>query len=105
MKKKIVALFVAVLLMVASVIPAFAAGSDSSSSGFDPVKSLFISLGVGLVVALIVILILWSQLKSVHSQHGAAEYIRKDSMKVTSSYEHFLYKRVTSVKIPKNDDK
>lgn len=103
MKKRIVTLLVAVLLVVASVIPAFAADGDSPSSGFNFGQTLLVSLGIGLVVAVIVILVLWSQLKSVHFQSGAAEYIKNGSMKVTGSYEHFLYSTVTKIKIPKND--
>lgn len=101
MKKKISILVVAMLLVFASAFSAFAA--DGSSSDFNSGKTLLIALGVGLLIALIAILVMWSQLKSVHFQSGAAEYIKKDSMKVTGSYEHFLYSRVTKVEIPKND--
>lgn len=101
MKKKITVISVAMLLVVASAFSAFAA--DGSSSSFDSGKALLIALGVGLLIAVIAILVMYSQLKSVHFQSGAAEYIKKDSMQVTGSYEHFLYSTVTKIKIPKDN--
>lgn len=62
--------------------------------GFDPAGALLLAAIVGIVIALVVVLILRGQLKSVRSQRGAADYTRPGSMQLTSSYEHFLYRTV-----------
>lgn len=62
--------------------------------GFDPVKALLIAAIVGLVAAVIVVLILRGQLRSVRAQKGAADYSRPGSLQITSRYEHFLYRHV-----------
>lgn len=54
-------------------------------------RTLLISLGVGFLLALIVTGIMSSQLKSVKRQLTAKEYIKKDSMQITSAKELYLY--------------
>jgi len=58
---------------------------------FDYTTNLLISLGVGIVAALIVTGVMKGQLKSVEKQFAAAEYTKKDSMQVTASTDLFLY--------------
>lgn len=72
--------------------------------GFDPGAALLIALAVGAVVALVVILILRGQLKSVRAQRGAADYTRPGSMVVTERYEHFLYRHVDRTAKPKDNN-
>ncbi len=71
---------------------------------FEFVFSLIIALGVGFIVSLIATGIMRSQLKSVHSQSGAGEYVKKDSMKLTKEGELFLYKHVDRRERPKEND-
>lgn len=56
------------------------------------------SLLIACVAALIYIIILKSQLKSVAPNNRAADYVVDGSMKITESRETFLYKNVTSVR-------
>lgn len=58
--------------------------------GFDPAAALLIAVIAGAVVALVVVLILRGQLKSVRAQRGATDYTRPGSLYI-SSYENFLY--------------
>jgi len=46
------------------------------------------------VAAVVVVLILRGQLKTVRAQRGAADYTRPGSMQITSRYENFLYRTV-----------
>ena len=71
--------------------------------GFDPAGALLIAAIVGIVVAVVVVLILRGQLKTVRAQRGAADYTRPGSMQLTSSYEHFLYRTVNRTAKPKDN--
>ena len=62
---------------------------------FNAGKSLAISLIVGVVIGLIVAFVLKGQLKSVHSQSRAQEYVKNGSMHVNLSNDMFLYRTVT----------
>lgn len=62
---------------------------------FNAGKSLGISLIIGVVIGLIVAFVLKGQLKSVHSQSRAQEYVRGGSMHVNLSNDMFLYRNVT----------
>lgn len=77
---------------------------------FEPVvsqknygKTIAICMVVGLVIGLIAVGIMASQMKSVHQQSGASDYIRPGSMHVTHSRDIFLYSRVTRTAKPKNN--
>ena len=65
---------------------------------FNVGKSLAISLIVGAVIGLIVAFVLKGQLKSVHSQSRAQEYVKNGSMHVNLSNDMFLYRNVTRTK-------
>ena len=65
---------------------------------FNAGKSLAISLIVGVVIGLIVAFVLKGQLKSVHSQSRAQEYVKNGSMHVNLSNDMFLYRTVTCTK-------
>lgn len=69
---------------------------------FSYVKKLVVSLVIGLVVALIVTSSMTAQLKSVHKQSEAADYVKNGSMKVTESRDLFLYRRVDRRAKPKD---
>ncbi len=53
---------------------------------------------VSFVIALVAVLIMKSQLKSVRKEYGASDYTVKDSFKVTSAYDLFLYRNVTKTR-------
>ena len=68
---------------------------------FKLTQNLLISIGVGLVVALIATLVMKGQLKSVKEQKTANLYTRKGSMNLSVRNDLFLYSNVTRVKIQK----
>ena len=55
---------------------------------------LFLALGIGLVLAWVVVHVMKSQLRSVAFQENAASYVREGSMNLTNSRELFLYRDV-----------
>ena len=71
--------------------------------GFNPGAALLIAAIVGLVAAVVVVLILRGQLKTVRAQRGAADYTRPGSMQITSRYENFLYRTVDRTAKPKDN--
>lgn len=70
---------------------------------FDPVATLLLSLIIGAIIALIVVLIMRSQLKSVKSQDKADNYIKANSFELTESRDLFLYKNIIRRERPKNN--
>lgn len=79
---------------------------DSSNLPKEPFSLVWIpiSLGVGFLLALICILIMRSQLKSVRNQESAVDYVRDGSMQVTRSNDIFLYHTVTRTEKAKDND-
>lgn len=63
---------------------------------------LLITFGVGLLAAVIVLIGLFAQLKSVGVEKKAQEYIRAGSFRVTRQRDIFLYRNVSRRKIEKN---
>ena len=78
---------------------------ESDGPAFDWVKYGLISLGIGLVVGLITVLILKGQLKSVRKQNQANNYERPGSMHLTMQSDIYLYRNVTRVKRQTNNSK
>lgn len=66
---------------------------DFSDNSFRLGKRLLVCFGLGLLVALIVVGIMYSQLKNVHS-HTASHYVCKEGLKLTASRDLFLYSHV-----------
>ena len=58
------------------------------------VRSLLVSLGVGLLAALIVTGSMKGKLKTVHAQAAASQYVKPGSMNITESREMFLYSQI-----------
>lgn len=65
-------------------------------------KYLLIALVLGIVVALIVVLVLKGQLKSVHRQAAARNYLKQGSLNLTEQRDLYLYRTVSRVAKPKN---
>lgn len=105
MKRRIVSLFLAVLLCAALTVPAFAAGSsESAPSGFNPIV-LIVCLVIGFLLALIPMGILKGQIRNVKSKTEATDYTREGSFDLQIKQDRFLYKRLDKTPIPKNDSK
>ena len=62
---------------------------------------LVLALGIGLVLAWVVVSVMKSQLRSVAFQENAASYVREGSMKMTNQRDLFLYRDVHRTERPK----
>ena len=62
---------------------------------------LVLALGIGLVLAWVVVSVMKSQLRSVAFHENAASYVREGSMNLTNSRELFLYRDVHRTERPK----
>ena len=62
---------------------------------FDFTTNILIALVVGFIVAFIVTGTMKAKLKSVRMRSEAGEYIKHGSMKLTKSYDFFLYRTVS----------
>ncbi len=80
-------------------IESYENGDMETASERDYLHILRVSVVGGLIVALIVCLIMKSQLKTAVKQFGAGNYIRRGSLNVQYSRDIFLYKNVSRVKI------
>lgn len=65
---------------------------------FNPMKTLLISLLIGLVAGLIAVGILFAQLKTVRSQPAATQYVRSGSLELTRCNDLYLYHQIHRVK-------
>ena len=70
---------------------------------FNAGMNLLISLGIGLIVALIATGMMRGQLKTVRSKAAAGNYIKKNSMHLTNQQDFFLYSHVDRREKPKSD--
>ncbi len=70
---------------------------------FEPVWGLLTALAIAFVISLIVTGFMKGQLKSVHSQFAADNYIKQGSMQLTKKNDLFLYKHVDRRKKPENN--
>lgn len=76
------------------------------SYGKEPLSILAIpvSLVIGFIIAFIVVAVMKGKLKSVKFQTAADNYVKEGSMNITESRDLFLYRTVSRVAKPKNDD-
>lgn len=65
---------------------------------FEPVWSLVAAFAAAFVISLIATGIMRGQLKSVHSQTEADDYMKQGSMKLTRKNDLFLYKHIDRTK-------
>ena len=80
-----------------------AANGEPYTEPFSPIWIL-ISLGIGLVLAVLCTMGVRAQLKSVRTQDSAVDYVRQGSMALTRSNDIFLYHTVTKTAKPKDSD-
>lgn len=78
---------------------------DTSNLPIKPLsfKYIPISLGIGLVIALIAVSVMKSKLKTVRYKAEANSYVRPGSMNITVSRDLFLYRTVAVTPKPKNN--
>lgn len=78
---------------------------DTSNLPIKPLsfKYIPISLGIGLVIALIAVSVMKSKLKTVRYKAEANSYVRPGSMNITVSRDLFLYRTVAVSPKPKNN--
>lgn len=55
---------------------------------------LLMAAVIGLILALIVVLCLRGQLKTVRRQSAAADYVKKGSFRLTAQTDRFMYKKL-----------
>jgi uncharacterized protein len=73
-----------------------------AGTAFISGKRLMISLGIGILFALIITGIMKSKLKSVRYQPAASSYVRKDSLNMRVSRDLYLYSRLDRRAKPKD---
>lgn len=66
---------------------------------------VLISIGIGLLIGLITVLVMRSQLKSVRPKNAAADYVVPGSFRLRHSRDIFLYRNVTRTARPKNNNR
>lgn len=78
---------------------------DGAANGFafDVSGNLVTALIIGVIVGVIVALALKGQLKSVHRQDRATNYVKPGSMHLTQSGDFFMYRRLSRVAKPQNN--
>lgn len=79
---------------------------DNEDTGFvlPPPMWILISIGAGLIVALVVVGSMKRKLKTVNLQAAANSYLKSGSLNITESNDIFLYSNVTRTAKPKNND-
>ena len=85
-----------------SAFKAFGKGVKEYAAGMPEYVGWLICIGIGIVVGLISVLVMRAQLKSVHMQHSAGNYVVDNSFHVTGSHDFFLYRTVTRTRIPRS---
>ena len=73
---------------------------ESSPSG----TAVVVVLVIALIAAIVVVSVMKSKLKIAKRQHGADNYIREGSFKLTARHDHFLYETVSRRKIEKKEN-
>ena len=78
-------------------------GVDAPVKGKNYLKTIAISMGVGLLIGLIAVGIMASQMKTVRQQNAASDYVRAGSMLLTDQRDIFLYSHVSRTAKPKSN--
>lgn len=70
---------------------------------FNFLFSIIIALVIGFVIAFVVTAVMKAKLKSVRSRAAAEDYLKRGSMKLTSSGDYFLYRQLIRTAKPKSN--
>ena len=62
-----------------------------------------VAIIIGILIGVVIACIQKSALTSVHMQHAAAEYIKRNSLKFSRKTDTYLYKRVEKTAIPREN--
>lgn len=65
---------------------------------------ILVSIGIGVLIAVLVVGIMRSKLKTVRFQAAASNYVKHGSMNITDSSDLFLYRTMSRTPRPKNND-
>ena len=96
MKQRWIALILIPLLLMLLTVPVAAASGSASAPTSGTIAVCVI---IGLAVAGVVCLILYSQMKNVHTKTEAQDYIAGGGLKLTGRSDVFLRRTVTRRKI------
>ena len=102
--------FIIILVLIlcfALAVTACAASEDYSSDSDNSIlTTVLVSVGIGILLALLIPMsILKGELKSVRRENAAANYVRDNSMNLTTKRDIFLYRNVVRTPIPKANQK
>ncbi len=78
---------------------------DTNHTYKDSIKSLtylFFAMGIGLFAAIITLVVLFQQLRSVRVKNEAREYVREGSFRITRANDIFLYRTVSRTRIQRD---
>lgn len=98
MKKIITFLSVVIISLLGISSQLCLAAEEAAEKGGLTSSHFVAALIIGLIIGLIIAFSLKGQLKSVHSQSAAANYIINGSLNLTEEREFFLYKKVEKTK-------
>ena len=65
---------------------------------------ILVSIGIGVLIAVLVVGIMRSKLKTVRFQAAASNYVKLGSMQITDSSDLFLYRTMSRTPRPKSND-
>ena len=71
---------------------------------FRAVRNLIITFGIGFFISLIATGVMRGKLKTVRSQPAAGSYVKKGSMNLTKRSDLYLYRHITRIKKPEDND-
>lgn len=97
MFKRIYGLFVALVIAVSIYVPALADGGFASTA----TGNILISIGIGLLLGLIPMLVMYGKMKNVRRNNRASSYVKENSLNITMQNDMYLYKNVVRTPIPK----
>lgn len=80
-------------------------GNHMPKEPYNVGLSLLIALGVGLAAGGIGIIMLFANLKSVHQQHGAADYKKPNSFHLDMHRDLYLYRKVERKEKPQENNR
>lgn len=97
--KKSMLFLLALLLVAALMLPAYATDGEQAAPADDTVLKVAVCLLIGLAAGITVALLMKRSMSTVRKQQRADSYVREDSFSLTEARDLFLYSTVTRVRI------